>query len=201
MGVDVDVGDTESVAPQRKDREHGVVQVAESRRAGRHRVMEAPREVERARHVASRHQLGGEDRAPAGERRGLVAPGPDRVVAGAQAIPVGLGHGRAGAGGPEDGEVLVRVELPECRVRRGRRREHLRIGEPREPVGIHQGERQAEPLHAERVLRPVVEALVGVRVDEGGLQRRIQWPLRPPDFSTRQRSVSRIPRSMAFTMS
>ena len=74
-------------------------------------------------------------------------------------------------------------------------------GEAREPVGLHEAKGEPEPLHAERVLRPVVEALVGIRVDERRPHRRTQWPLRPPDFSTRQRFVSRIPRSIAFTMS
>src|SRR5439155_1487451 len=64
---------------------------------------------------------------------------------------------------------------------------HARVRQRREAVRLHESPREAEPLHPERVLGPVVEAPVRVRVDERGLHwsGAIMSPFVPPSATCR----------------
>jgi hypothetical protein len=168
MGVDVHVGDPEPPPAQRHDREHGVVDVAEPGGTVRHGVVEAAREVERAVHFAFGHQLRGENRAAGRELGGLPQAGEDRVVAGPQAIARRVRHPVAGADRAEDVDVLARVEACHRLDGGGVRRHHLGVGQRGQPVGVHETPGQPEPLHAQGMLRSVVEAAPVLGVDDGG---------------------------------
>ena len=207
MRVDVHVGDLQTALAQRQDGQHRVVDVAEAGGAVRHRVVKPAREVEGAIRLAVRHQARGEQGAAGHELGGLPEAGEDGIVAGAQAIARGMRHPVARAHRAQDVNVLARVEARDGLHVGELGRQHLGARQRGEPVGFHQGPREAEALHAQRVLGAIVEAPPLFRVDEGGSHReapsraRFQCPLLPPDFSTSRRSVMVTPRSTALTMS
>src|SRR6185369_4436318 len=121
---------------------------------------------------------------------------------GAEAVAAGDGRREPAVRGLEDIEVLTPVELRD-RILGGRLGSaHPRLRQPREAVGLHQPPRQPETLHAQRVLRPVVEPHPVARMNERSLHdARFQWPDLPPDFSTRWMSAIVTPFSTALTMS
>ena len=172
-----------------------------------HGVVEAAREVERAVDLAVGHQARGEE-GPAGhELGGLPEAGKDRVVAGTQAIARGMRHPVARAHRPQDVHVLARVEAGDGRHVGRLGSQHLGARQGGETIGLHQGPREPQALHAQRMLGAVVEPPPLFRVDDGGFHRepppgaRFQCPLFPPDFSISRRSVMVTPRSTALTMS
>ena len=203
VGVDVHIGNLPVLATQGLDGEHRIVDIAEARGAVRHGVMQAAREMEGAGRLAVEDELGGQERAARGELGRLPETWEDRVVSGAEPVAGGVRHPVSTAHGPEDLHVLRRVEPRDRLHGGGLRREHLELRSRREAIGLHEPPRQPQPLHAQRVLRPVVEPAPLLRVDERGLHAffRRHTPDLPPDFSTRQRPVITTPRSMALTMS
>src|SRR2546429_1321003 len=109
-----------------------------------------------------------------------------RVVARAEAAARGVLWDHAAVRRLEDVEVVRGVPEGERALGRGLGGAHTDVRQRREAVRLHEPPRQAEPLHPERVLGPVVEAPVRVRVHEGGRDhaRRRHGPDLPPDFST-----------------
>ena len=83
VDVDVDVRDPpDAVREQPRDRDRRVVVHAESRRSGRHRVVETSGRVERVCHRAIEDRSRGRDGRAGYDRPGLVHLREDRVVAG-----------------------------------------------------------------------------------------------------------------------
>src|SRR6266498_1975557 len=107
------------------------------------------------------------------------------------------------ADGAKDLEVLAGMETRDRVDGGGPGCQHLDLGPRGEAVSLHEPPGQAESLHAQRMLRPVVEAPPILGVHERGLHRffRRHRPDLPPDFSRRERPVSTMPRSTALTMS
>src|SRR2546426_348050 len=203
VGVDVHVEDAEAARLEVEDREDRVVDVAEPRRAPGQRVVEAAGEVEGARRLAARDQLGGQQRAAGAEPRSVPEPGEHRIVARAEAAALGVRRRDAAVRRLEHVEVVLRVPARDRALERGVGGVRARVRQRREAVRLHDPPREAQSLHPERVLRPVVEARVRVRVDDRGLDhaRRRHGPDLPPDFSTSWTFAIVTPLSTPLTMS
>ena len=135
MRVDVDVRDAPPARAEPHDGEHGVVHVAETGRPVRHRVVEAAREVKRARHLAVGDDVGGESDPPATSSAASHRPREDGVVARPEAVSAR----RAAPSRPRSPRARTSTYSaswkPADRVDRGRRRRHhLRPRQRREPV-------------------------------------------------------------------
>ena len=199
MRVDVDIKDAHASRAQAQDRQHRVVHVAEARRACGHRVVQAAREVERAVGAAVGHQVGGQQRAGGAEASGVPEAGEHGVVAGAEAEARRQLRCPAAVAGLQHLEIFGVVVDRELRLGGGLGRAHDRVRQRREPVGLHEPPCEPEPLHAQRMLRPVVEPRPRVGMDqrgfycngchEAGLDRG--WPERD---ASRLRSRASCPR-------
>src|SRR5262249_54542398 len=133
----------------------------------------------------------------------LPEAGEDRVVACAQPVARGVGYPVSRAHRAQDIEILAAVEARDLLEGGGGGSEELDPGTRGQPVGLHEPPGEAQALHAQRMLRPVVEAPPLVGVHERGLHVffRRHAPDLPPVFSRRQSPLSTIPRSTALTMS
>src|SRR5262249_60479460 len=80
--VDVHVEDAQPLLAQAENRQHRVVDVAKTRRACGHRVVQAAGEVEHAVRLFLEDEVGGQERARGAEPRGVPEPGEYRVITG-----------------------------------------------------------------------------------------------------------------------
>ena len=109
-----------------------------------------------------------EQGAARAELRGLPQPREDRVVAGAEPVAAGVRHPVARAHRAQDLDVLARVEAGDLVELGALGGPHLGARQRGEAVGLHQPPREPEPLHAQRMLRPVVELAPLVGIDDRG---------------------------------
>jgi hypothetical protein len=130
------------------------------------RVVQPAREVEGAIDGAARDQIRGGERAGGHELGDLPESAEHGIVAEAEAIEGAVGGIQAAVRALEHVEVLARVVARDVHLGGGLGRHHARAGQRREAVGAHQPPREAQPLHAQRVLAAVVEAVGLLRVNE-----------------------------------
>ena len=164
MDVDVDVGDAlHALGEQPRDRDRGIVVDAESRRPRRHRVVQSSCRIERVIGAAGQHLVRCDDARACHERRGLVHPREDRVVARAVAVPSPVAV-FAVARAFRRVDVVGRMDELQFLVGCAPASERGDVVPRRDPEGLDQVEREQEPLGFQRMLRPMV---VDIRLPAG----------------------------------
>ena len=110
-------------------------------------MVQASGEVEDAIGLAVQHEVGRQDRAGRAEPRGVPETRKHRVIARAEAEPLGE-HGRlAAVARLEHLEIFGPVVHGERAFRRGLRRAHGGLGQARQAVRLHEAPREPESLH------------------------------------------------------
>jgi len=148
MGIDVDVRDlAHPRLEQRGDAQRGVVVDAETRRVIGHRVVQSAAEVDRAIGLAAGDRPRRGHRSPGDQRRGLVHPGEDRMVRGAEPMP-DREERRIGSRRPADRiDVAGGVHQAQGLVVGRARGEHLETVEHTQAPGQQPGHLPAQWAH------------------------------------------------------